>query len=194
MPEPCPPASFHLVPHPASPDTVIDAITCTLAIRNDQLVACFIFTGKVAQLRLPSPAPPRAADGLWQHTCCELFLARRDDPFYLEFNFSPSSAWTRYAFRSPRQRIESRLPDGATPRIVHTLSNDGMVLEARIPAELLSPLELTRNALDIALCCVTESAHGHLGWWALHHPASRPDFHLRESFVPLPAPFFTTRS
>ena len=39
------------------------------------LALTFSLTGDVVRLRIPTPQPSRRADGLWQHTCFEAFIA-----------------------------------------------------------------------------------------------------------------------
>jgi hypothetical protein len=39
------------------------------------------------------------------------------------------------------------------------------------------------SALRLALSAVIEETDGHLSYWALAHPAERPDFHHRDGFV-----------
>lgn len=134
-----------------------------------------------AQLRLPSPVSPGPADDLWQHTCCEAFVAEVSGTGYREFNFSPSGAWAVYAFRAYRER----LPDwraGAAPQIRCAPAADDVRLEAVIP-RLLLPATPARLGLSVVL----ETVHGDKTYWALAHVAAQPDFHLAASFtLPLP--------
>ena len=134
-----------------------------------------------AQLRLPSPVSPGPADDLWQHTCCEAFVAGASGTGYREFNFSPSGAWAVYAFRAYRER----LPDwraGAAPQIRCAPAADDVRLEAVIP-RLLLPAAPVRLGLSVVL----ETVRGEKTYWALAHVAAQPDFHLAASFtLPLP--------
>ena len=61
-------------------------------------------TGDLAQIRIPAPQPPAAVDGLWEHTCFEVFVAVEGKASYHEFNFSPSGQWAAYAFSDYRVR------------------------------------------------------------------------------------------
>jgi hypothetical protein len=118
--------------------------------------------------KAPPPAAPRFADGLWQHTCFEVFVARPGMPGYLEFNLSPSGEWAAYAFSSYRQGM-TRL---GTP--IRIDFSEG-ILKAEIPLE--------RGPWRIGLSAVIEEEGGALSCWALAHPPGRPDFHHRDGFA-----------
>ena len=47
----------------------------------------------------------------------------------------------------------------------------------------LAPVTETHGDLQIGICCVIEANDGVIGYWALTHPASRPDFHHRDGFT-----------
>jgi hypothetical protein len=120
------------------------------------------------QFTAPPPTGPRFADGLWQHTCFEVFVARKGMPGYREFNFSPSGEWAAYAFASNRQGM-ARL--ALAPRIAFREKT----LEAEIPLE--------PGALRIGLSAVMEEADGTLSYWALKHAPGKPDFHHPDAFA-----------
>lgn len=142
------------------------------------LALSFRWYGDPDDLRIPPPRAPEAADGLWQHTCCEAFIAAVDSPKYREFNFSPSGQWAVYDFAAYRQRNEAFVtPSG--PSIRFNRLDDGFRLDAEIPQALLPP----SRSLSLALCAVIESADGGRRYWALTHCAGQPDFHLRQSFT-----------
>ena len=118
------------------------------------------------RLRIPPRRPRRFKDGLWRHTCFEVFVATRSRA-YREYNFSPSGEWATYAFRSYRKRTATHL---RRPRFhVH---RHGLV--ATIEA---------RGRVKIGLCAVIEEKNGALSYWALRHPQGKPDFHHRRAFA-----------
>lgn len=140
-------------------------------------------------LRVPVPvaasATVTATDGLWRHTCCEIFLARQGEPAYREFNFSPSGEWAAYAFRAPRERDEQVIADWPMrPEIRCTTGDDGFTLDAVLRA---GDLPAGSMPFEIGLSAVLESTHpdGSLScsYWALNHPAPQPDFHQRAAFA-----------
>lgn len=134
-----------------------------------------------AELRIPAPAAPGPADGLWKHTCFEAFVGVEGEPGYREYNFSPSGQWAVYAFGTYRERIEDFQP-GAAPAIRCLPREDGLTLEARVPAAALPPVA-PGTELQVGLAAVIERAEGGLEYWAVHHARAEPDFHARESFV-----------
>ncbi|WP_374326858.1 DOMON-like domain-containing protein [Azonexus sp.] len=135
----------------------------------------------VTILALPPPAVAGPADGLWQHTCCEAFIAVADGPAYREFNFAPSGQWAVYDFADYRQRNESWQPPAA-PQISCRRDGDTLYLMATVPAALLPA-----NAARLGLSVVAATPAGDRSYWALAHAAAQPDFHLAASFVlPLP--------
>lgn len=121
---------------------------------------------------------PQRRDDLWQHTCCEIFVAAEDSPSYTELNFSPSGDWAAYRFDDYRQPAASN-PAGGPPSIEVAFTSTSFNLSAAIAHEMLpsGPCWL------IGLSCVLEHANGDLTYWALHHPGSRPDFHQRTGFT-----------
>ena len=143
-----------------------------------QLTLRYHLAAHPADLRLPPPATPGAADGLWQTTCLEAFVATPVGEDYREFNFSPSGQWAVYRFSGYRQRDESFCPAGA-PRLSLLAPPDHLVLEARLAADLLP----AAAALHLGLSAVIEAADGGKSYWALRHDATQPDFHLRTSFT-----------
>ncbi len=136
---------------------------------------------RVGRLAIPAPAAPGPADELWKHTCFEVFLGVPGEPGYREYNFSPSGQWAVYGFRAWRERIEDYVP-AAKPEVLFSQADDGLVLEARVPAELL-PVVPAGSDLQVSLAAVIERKDGALEYWALRHVAAQPDFHARDTFV-----------
>ena len=155
------------------------AVSATVAWTADRgLRLEYRLQGTIATLRLPSPATPEAADGLWQHTCGEAFVAATGEAAYREFNFSPSSRWAAYRFDAYRQRDMAWQPP-AHPIVSLQTAGDGIRLLADIPASLLP----AGAGLDIGLTVVLETLAGDRSYWALRHCGPQPDFHLRDSFA-----------
>ena len=141
---------------------------------------CYHLTGDVAQLLLPERLPPRATDGLWQHTCFEAFVAVQGETRYHEFNFSPATQWAAYAFSDTRQRCPW-LAEQAPP-ITLTQTAASVTIDTLIHAVNLPP-NPTGKPLQLGLTAVLETLNGHLSYWALHHPALYPDFHDHAGFI-----------
>lgn len=186
------PAS-RLLCHPAAPCPAVAGLEARVSRLDDGgLCVAYELSGEVERLRLPQRAAG-FADGLWQHTCFELFLAEPGNPAYREFNFSPSGQWAAYAFGDYRQpdpdfrhaAAPASVPVPA-PAISMRHAPRRLELEARVPAALLPPLG---TALELGLSAVVEGEDGSIAWWALAHPGPRPDFHRRDAFIlRLPAP------
>lgn len=167
-----------LVCHPASPATGIASLAVSVNHRANGLALSFRLTGDPRGILILPPAPAMASDGLWQHTCCEAFVATHGSPEYLEFNFSPSGQWAVYRFCDYRNRDEHFQPPCA-PEIIFAPLADGFRLDATIPRKLLP----TATGLHLGLTAVIEDSDRNKSYWALAHCGPAPDFHLRPSFT-----------
>jgi hypothetical protein len=162
-----------LVPHPQTPcDAVRRVYAVVTRAGADALAVRYGIEADLALLRIPPPRPPALGERLWQHTCCELFVARSGHGAYREFNFSPSGEWAAYAFRGYRDGGAWSARD---PRIAVRRSDDALELEATVAVE--------PGTLRLAVSAVIEAGDGTLSYWALKHPAGRPDFHHPEAFA-----------
>ena len=137
-------------------------------------------TGDLAQICIPAPQPPAAVDGLWEHTCFEVFVAVAGKANYHEFNFSPSGQWAAYAFSD--YRVRSAWTVSQRPAISFARTNEQLLLEAVIAAADL-PRNITGKPLQLGLAAVIKANDGSCSYWALHHPEARPDFHHRAGFI-----------
>ena len=129
--------------------------------------------GDLSRLRIAPPRRPRFAQRLWQHSCCELFVARKGMPAYHEFNFSPSGEWAAYAFTDYRQGGPLAVQE---PGIVVQRGAQKLELAASVD-------EGVEGNLLLGLCAVIEDERGRLSYWALRHAPGEPDFHHRDSFA-----------
>lgn len=171
------PTSCTLFPHPSAPAPWIEALTVSLVREAGGGISFrYTLTGDMERLKIPAPAAPARRDGLWRHTCFELFAARVIGPAYREFNFSPSGAWQAYAFASYREG--GPLEPVPAPAIVREISNDRLVLEARLPVDSLPP-----GDLRLGLATVLEAVDGGHSYWALKHASVKPDFHHPDTFA-----------
>jgi hypothetical protein len=134
----------------------------------------YLVSGAVDGILLPAQAGPGRADGLWQHTCLEAFLRQRGEAGYREFNLAPSSRWAAYGFDGYRSGME--LLETRPPRIETELDESCLELRALLDLPGAGPWQL-------ALCAVIEETNGRKSYWALAHPAAKPDFHHPDSFT-----------
>lgn len=173
--------------HPATPAPVVSSLDVSIGfISDDRIAFRYCLRGDIARLRVPEPCLQAAqrTDMLWEHTCFEAFIGLQDEPGYREFNFSPSGQWAAYDFVSYRQRAEND-PALPAPQITSHQTAGRLELEAVLPRTAL-PANLHAKHWQAGLTAVIEAAdtvHAAHSYWALHHPASRPDFHHRDGHV-----------
>ena len=175
----------NLLPHPDFPAPAVADIRVRVRLDPAGLTLGYALRGDLSALRLPTPAEPVEADRLWAHTCFEVFLAR-GEAAYREYNFSPSGQWAGYAFSAYRQRDElAQAPSLPAPTLAWRRGAGELALEVSLPAAALPPGD---GALRLALTTVVEQSDGRLSYWALAHPAGKPDFHHRDGFGLFPFP------
>jgi hypothetical protein len=173
--------SVTLTPHPVVSAGGVRAIDVRVRRARDAVLGLrYRVTGDLDDVRVPVPATPRAADRLWEHTCFEAFVGVDGERAYHELNASPSGEWAIFAFRDTRDG--GPLGGSAAPRIEFRRSREMLELEAELALDALSTAY--RGAvLRIGLSAVVESTANALSYWALRHPAARPDFHHPEAFA-----------
>lgn len=174
--------SVDLRAHPTTPSSDVASIRADVdRTSNGWLRVRFRLRGAGARLVIPEPTTPRMTSGLWRHTCFEAFVAIAGDAAYHEYNFSPSGEWAAHAFRGYRDG--GFVEDEALRPTIHVERRDDILeLEARFALARLSPRH-ARLPLDVGLSAVVEASDGTLSYWAIRHPADRPDFHRREAFT-----------
>ncbi len=168
--------------HPETASQAVNGIEVDAASKRvAEVTLGYIIRGDMARLLIPLPRQPCRIDGLWQHTCFEAFIGFKDSPVYFEFNFSPSGEWAAYAFRTYRDGgpIEN---DELDPKIVVRKESETLELRAMIRLDRLPAIQPTAT-LRVALSAVIEDINGRLSYWALNHPAGKPDFHHPDSFA-----------
>jgi hypothetical protein len=176
------PILVSLARHAGTDGDPVRAIDARVRRQADGTLALtYTLTGDLARVRVPRPGPSRSADPLWQHTCCEIFIARAGSAAYHEFNFAPSGEWAAYAFGD--YRAGAPLADPALDPQVSVRSAAGKLeLDALIRLDRLSP-QHPGAALSLGLAAVVEDSSGALGYWALRHAPGKPDFHHPDSFA-----------
>lgn len=180
--------SVALTCHPTTPAAAVRDIAVRVwRSAAGVLTLAFQIDGDLEQLRVPPPRPARIAHRLWQHTCCEAFVAVKGATAYHELNFAPSGEWAAYAFSGYREGTP--LEDQAlAPGIAVRQGGRGLTLDALVPLAHLSP-SYARAALRLGLSAVIEARDGTRSYWALRHPPGPPDFHHQDAFaLRLPPP------
>jgi hypothetical protein len=171
-----------LAPHPDTPCAAVRSLTLAFERPTPALLTLhYRLEGDLAALRIPAPAPPARTDGLWQHTCLEAFIGESRGNPYWEYNFSPSGAWAAYQFSGYREGM-APLAKGAAPVISARVTAGSLTLSVAVDLSWLS----RAAELVLGVAAVIETREGGLSYWALRHPAGKPDFHRAESrIVPL---------
>ncbi|MEV8057725.1 DOMON-like domain-containing protein [Streptomyces antimycoticus] len=137
----------------------------------------YVLDADLSRLRIPGTRPSHHVDGLWKHTCFEMFVRKATDaPAYYELNASPSTEWAIYTFDGYHQNM-APVSSERPPRIRVTHEPN------RLEIEIRADLRGLPHAAEIALAAVIEDDNGTLSYWALKHAASKPDFHHPDSFV-----------
>ncbi|MEO8444748.1 MAG: DOMON-like domain-containing protein [Gammaproteobacteria bacterium] len=177
---------MRLQPHPASaPGAVRHIDVCTRCTADNRLNITWQLAADLSRVRLPAAAAAARADGLWRHTCFEVFAADPAGPGYREFNFAPSGEWAAWLFTAYRTGM-TPLPLEAPPAFQWRSTPAELRLDVVLPLADLLP-DGRRSVPRLALAAVIEDDSGTLSYWALRHRAGPPDFHAAECFLSDPA-------
>jgi hypothetical protein len=179
---------FSLIPFPAPAMPEI-SITGSISRQNHLLALHYSLAGNLADIFLPSPAMPASRkDELWKTTCFEFFLGIKEQPQYWEFNISPSGDWNAYHMDAYRrvgfreemsiQRLEVEVGKACAEPGRNEVGRFTLVTSVD-----LKPILRADQLLEVSITAVIQSRDGNETYWALLHPASYADFHLRESFI-----------
>lgn len=158
-----------LISHPDAPPHGVPAV----AVRASLCAGPSELRYRVRGAALfPPPASPLRTDGLWRHSCFELFVMPEQGTGYFEFNFAPSTQWAAYRFSAYRDGM-AELPVAPPAIVPHPDGVDVRVDLGSLPAGMWR----------VALTAVIEEPDGTKSYWALRHPGDRPDFHAPGGFV-----------
>lgn len=166
-----------LICHPDTPAASVQSVAVELTMTDTDDVLVTFSISPVEALAISEPVSPGRADGLWQRTCCELFLKPEGGEGYFEFNLSPSRQWAAYAFDGYRAGMRDVMLS-VDPHIEVERAGDVFVLEADVDLAAIPAGRLWAN-----LTAVIEETDGTKSYWALAHPAGKPDFHHPDGFV-----------
>lgn len=168
--------------HPDSTCPAVASIDVDIARQAPGALALtWMVTGDIARLRLPPPAAPVRADGLWRHSCFEVFARASGAAGYCEFNLAPSGAWAAYSFTGYRDG-GTDLAGLAPPHFQTRVEADRLVLDATLDLGAASGLPAD-GPWRLGLSAVVEDIDGAISYWALAHPPGRADFHHPDCFA-----------
>jgi len=176
---------IELARHPSTPAEAVRAITVLLRRSANELRMTFRLDGDIRRISIPSPSIPRIARQLWQHTCFEAFVAVEGQREYHEFNFAPSGEWCVYVLSGYRNGGPVA-DETMRPQTAVRSTESRLELDALVRLDSLSAIH-PNAVLRIGLSAVIESNDG-LSYWALRHPADKPDFHRADGFALLLEP------
>jgi hypothetical protein len=172
--------SFSLIPFDA-PKIPKISITGKVSLQNNIMTVHYLLAGKLEDISLPSRSlNPSREDDLWKMTCFEFFLAMKGQPQYWEFNMSPSGDWNVYHMDAYR-RIGFR-EETSIQRLPFECWNEAGIFHLNLCVDL-NPILEQDQFLELGITAIIQTTGGNETYWALSHPASSADFHLRESFI-----------
>ena len=167
--------------HPEAVDDSVWSIAVDVQLTAAPSLACrYRLHGELSRVRVPGAGAGGRAEGLWQHTCFEAFIATPGAPGYYEFNFSPALDWAAYRFEDYRTGMTAA-PLAQAPGLQVRRTARELELSATVHLGGLAALR-GAAALRVALAAVIEQHDGRLSYWALQHAPGRADFHHPDSF------------
>lgn len=165
------------------------ALSCAARWQEGVLELHYRLSGPLQRLRLPSQIagePPQRRDQLWQSTCFEAFIGRAGQPGYWELNLAPNGDWNCYALNGYRQGLQPEPRIQALPFVLKQRQREGeldqLELTLSLPVGALIP---AASALELSVTAVLDDVSHGCSYWAWRHSGPEPDFHRRESFLPL---------
>lgn len=175
---------FKLIPF-ASDTGGIESVEAELRTRPSSWLLRYEVTGNLARLVVPAERGP---DPLWSRTCFELFMRSPETPWYWEWNFCPSGAWDLYALRATRQHEKPFHPGNGGVEGVHWQRVDERTacLYVKLsppPSPLAETLWYAPEKLHLSPTVILKSSSGTNSYWALKHPADKPDFHRADLYA-----------
>ena len=165
--------------HPHTSGEAVTAVSVHLDWSPGKaLVLDYRIEGDCSSIIRPARKAAERADGLWQTTCLEMFVRQGQEAGYHEYNFSPDTRWAAYAFEDYREDMQP-LHLTRPPVVNQAETSDPNLTQVRV---VLAKPSLTATD-HIGFSAIIEEENGRKSYWALAHPAGKPDFHHRDCFV-----------
>jgi len=178
---------FTLVPFADSDLSQNLGISGTVKRDGSALRVAYLLTGDLDKVVLPPlNSSTNRAEKLWEETCFEIFLGagleRARDLLYREFNLSPSGAWNVLTLQGYRYATKEEPSFEALPFTVEQ-TDDGLSINADIDiSSLVEGANPIRVGISTVLIVKDAEGKAQETFWAIKHPASKPDFHHPSSF------------
>lgn len=171
--------NYSLQPFPIASPLPNLKLTANIARHSNTLTICYTLIGNLPKLMIPAPVDlPARKNALWEETCFEFFLARKDSPQYWEFNLSPAGHWNAYRFAAYRQGMQPETAFTSLPFSVQTQPGS-LLLALEFDLNKIIPLD---QSLEVAIATVLKHKDSKVSYWALIHPGPQADFHRRDGF------------
>ena len=170
-----------LLPHPDTPEPAVRELSVEVERVGAELNLRFMGEGDLDQIAWPDDTDAQFTDGLWQHTCFEVFVRGIHGASYFEGNFSPSTEYAFYAFSGYREGMTA-IRHGDQPCVGIGFGDNQFSLFATLDLAEIAP-EIAALDWTIGLSAVIENANGQKSYHALAHPGGAPDFHHAACFA-----------
>jgi hypothetical protein len=167
--------SASLIRHPQCHGPNVSIRANASRLDRGALVLSYLVDGDVDRLLLQAAAQVERGEELWKSTCFEAFVASGDGG-YCEINLSPSRQWAVYRFDQYRAGMRDFAPGHIDIQSVQVRS---YLMECIVGLPQLSVIP----KWHVGLAAVVEALDGSKSYWALSHPAAKPDFHHPDSFT-----------
>ena len=172
-----------LVAHPDHPAVAVTQVEARIIGQDANWLRARWRIEGTRQLVVPAFAGRGRTDQLWETTCFEIYLKPLGGDAYCELNLSPSERWNAYDFDGYRAGMRER-PFPHEPECTMRQGSTFAIFDAAIPVAGLPDADCA-----MGLCAILEERGGTISYWALAHPAGKPDFHAPDCFaVALAAP------
>ncbi|MEP7243957.1 MAG: DOMON-like domain-containing protein [Gammaproteobacteria bacterium] len=169
--------NLSLVPFIAEESGAVRAFEVNVGLSKEGALSLhYVLEANLSRLRLAPAREPDRTDELWKHTCFEAFVRSPGGAPYREFNFSPSTQWAAYSFEGYRQGMAAANVSTPPHVLVEQSAN-------RLDVTVQLELGTASRSVELALAAVLEDENGRLTYWALKHPAAKPDFHHQDAFT-----------
>lgn len=169
-------------------------ITGSIALEASTVRVIYRLSGATGRIKFASTDEVKSVrkNELWRTTCFEMFMKPPARAAYWEYNLAPDGGWNVYHFTGYRSPLQPELQITEIELAPEIAQTDLVGLQAKLPL----PAPLLGQKLAIGISAVIEARDGRLHYFALRHPAAKPDFHDPAGFDihldPAPQDFMIT--